>query len=362
MQLAPALLLTAWLVPGATPPQDPPCAIGMVVRAGALNYDAKILELNPVTGLYKVQYVRGGDIEWVPPKDLKTCKAPAIASVPTTWFHGVWQLNVGGGGAWQQNASTGSWHVTGLDSAGAPPIRIAADGTFEWVINNAKTIRGRWRAAQTAELKYGYDKKGTAILLEKGEDDANWLVTRELVSTATGRDRILLERADLGTTYRGNRIGAAAPAGLKPGGSTTSTTSTSITKGNVVLNYDATKWDASATPNGFRLMTKDQRGFAFLIIDPDQHSATAFAAEGLKTMRAGDPTLKVIAQQQRTVSGTDAVVMRLDVTVAGSPYAYMAVFEGNARGGAELVTYTTPEYYPGHEKDFAALINGLQLK
>ena len=193
-------------------PQDPPCQVGMTVRAGALNYDAKIVEFNAGTGLYKVQYVTGfkGDIEFLPPSDLKTCKAPPIAPVPMPWFHGVWQLNVGGGGAWQKNPTTGSWRVVGLDVAGAPPIRIAADGTYEWVINETQTIRGKWRAAAQPEFKFGYDKRGTVILLEHGEDGKDWLMTRELVGTADGRDRILLERLDLGLTYRGNRVGAVA--------------------------------------------------------------------------------------------------------------------------------------------------------
>jgi hypothetical protein len=182
----------------------------MVVRAGAMNYDAKILEFNPTSSLYKVEYVAGykGDVEWLPPSGLKTCKAPDATPVPASWFAGVWQLNVGGGGAWQKNPSTGSWKVVGLDVAGAPPIRISADGTYEWVINDVQTIRGQWRPAAQSEWKYGYEKKGTVLLLQQGEDGKNWLVTRELVGTKDGRDRILIERVDLGTTYRGNRVTA----------------------------------------------------------------------------------------------------------------------------------------------------------
>ena len=187
----------------------PACQIGMVVRAGALNYDAKILEFDTVKGLYKVQYVTGykGDIEYLAPKSLKTCKAPEIAPVAETWFVGVWQLFTGGGGAWQNNPVTSSWKVIGLDSAGAPPIRIGADGTYEWVIDSSQTVSGQWRKAASSELKYGYEKLGTTIILLKGESGKNWLVSRELTSTNDGRDRILIERADLGLTYRGNRVG-----------------------------------------------------------------------------------------------------------------------------------------------------------
>ncbi|WP_155121335.1 hypothetical protein [Bryobacter aggregatus] len=188
--------------------QNPPCQIGMVVRAGALNYDAKILEFDAAKGLYKVQYVTGykGEIEWLAPKSLKTCHAPAIAPVARGWFVGVWQLFSGGGGAYAKNAITGSWKVIGLDVAGAPPIAIQADGTYEWIIDSKKTIHGRWRDAMSADLKYGYDKLGTTILLEAGADGKNWLVTRELTGTADGRDRILIEGTDLGITYGGSRV------------------------------------------------------------------------------------------------------------------------------------------------------------
>ncbi len=139
--------LSVWCVlisPFSVLAADPPCQIGMVVRAGALNYDAKIKAFDAAKGLYKVEYVTGfkGDIEWLPPKGLKTCVATDIAIVPVPWFIGVWQLSTGGGGAWQKNQSTGSWRVVGLDVAGAPPIRISADGTFDWVIDHATTVKG----------------------------------------------------------------------------------------------------------------------------------------------------------------------------------------------------------------------------
>jgi hypothetical protein len=203
------LLFGILVLPTFAYAENPPCQIGMIVRAGALNYDAKILAFDVAKGLYKVQYVTGykGDIEWVAPKGLKTCTAPEIASVTAPWFEGVWQLSTGGGGAWQKNSTTGSWKVVGLDTAGAPPIRINANGTYEWVIDHVKTVNGQWRKAASSELKYGYEKRGTTIILLKGEDDKNWLVSRELVGTSDGRDRILIERTDLGLTYRGNRVG-----------------------------------------------------------------------------------------------------------------------------------------------------------
>jgi hypothetical protein len=204
-------LLSGLLLAGLAWGQKPPCQIGMMVRTGALNYDAKILAFDAGTGLYKVEFLTGrkGEIEYEGPGDLKTCQAPPMAPVAESWFLGVWQLTIGGGGAWAKNPVTGSWKVTALDVAGAPPILIRKDGSYEWVIDAKTVVKGSWRGATKAELKYGYEKLGTTIILLQGESGKDWLVTRKVMGSADGRDRILIERRDLGLTYWGKRVGAA---------------------------------------------------------------------------------------------------------------------------------------------------------
>jgi hypothetical protein len=133
------------------------------------------------------------------------CQGIDAAAVPLSFFAGTWDLFNGGGGAWMKSTKR-DWHVGTLDAAHAPPITLTADGRYTWVLDSKTTIRGQWRAAQKSELKDGYEKLGTAILLLNGESDKNWLVTRQLVGTDDGRDRILIERVDLGLTYRGGRV------------------------------------------------------------------------------------------------------------------------------------------------------------
>lgn len=194
--LAPPALCAAGFALLAVPPlraQDkPPCKIGDVVRAGALNYDARILAHDAAKGLYRVRYVKGfiGDEEWLPASGLKTCLGIAAAPVALAFFHGRWDMFTGGG-AYARVAE-------------APPLRIRDDGSYTWVIDSRTEIDGDWRTAQPNELKSGYDKRGTTILLLKAEGGKNWLVSRDLGSS-DGRDKILVERADLGLTYRGYR-------------------------------------------------------------------------------------------------------------------------------------------------------------
>lgn len=133
--------------------QMPACEIGMVIRAGALNYDAKIIEFSKTTGLYKVQYVTGykGDIEFVPPTGLKTCSAPTIAPVAEKWFVGVWQLFNGGGGAWQKNPTTNTWKVIGLDAAGGHSIK---QDDFTSPINRCVTCSVSLRSRACAHVPH----------------------------------------------------------------------------------------------------------------------------------------------------------------------------------------------------------------
>lgn len=340
----------------------PPCQIGMVVRAGALNYDAKILSFNPANGLYKVQFITGfkGDIEYVGPKGLKTCEAPEMAPVPVPWFVGVWQLTTGGGGAWAKNPTSGSWKVVGLDAAGAPPIRINADGSYEWVIDAKVTVNGRWREAAASERKYGYDKLGTVVFLERGEDGKNWLVSRLVTGSSDERDRILIERTDLGLTYPGARVGkisavAGVPVATAPAGNV-------LAKGNAMLPVDAAKWTSMDTRTGFRLESKDQKASTVLQLDPAQTTARGYAEGMLAQMRRGDPNLRIVEQAQRAVNGTDRVVMRVDMTRSGQALSYYLVFVADAGGGAALVSWATADNFPRYLTDFTTLADGLQLK
>jgi hypothetical protein len=198
------LVLCCCLLPAAASAgTGPTCDVGTVTRAGALNYDAKILKHNRVKGLYLVEYVTGykGDQEWLPATALKTCTGEPPPEVKQDFFLGTWALWTGGGGAYVKKGN--DWHATWTDVAKAPPLTIRKDGTYAWTIDSRKTVQGKWHVAQTNELKYGYDKRGLTLLLEKGEDGADWLVSRDLAYSTRGDDAVLIERRDLGLTFRG---------------------------------------------------------------------------------------------------------------------------------------------------------------
>ena len=181
----------------------PPCEVGTITRAGALNYDAKILKHDKARGLYYVEFVTGykGDREWFAAPLLKTCTGEPAPPVTESYFPGTWHLWTGGGGAYVKKGN--DWHATWLDAAKAPPLTIRKNGTYTWTIDSKKTVEGKWHVARQDELKYGYDKRGLTLLLEKGEDGADWLVSRALEYAGRGDDAILIEHRKMGLTYRG---------------------------------------------------------------------------------------------------------------------------------------------------------------
>ena len=199
--LTPILLVSTTLFAAG-----PPCRVGDVVRAGVLNYDSKILAHDRTKGLYKVKDVRSGLEDWLPAKMLKTCTGEEPPAVTEGYYVGLWELATGGGARWEKKPGH-DWHVTAGQTAKAPPITIRKDGTYTWVIDSKVTVKGRWHVARKDELKYGYENRGLTLLLEKGEDGKDWLVSRDLAYAGDGRDAILIERRDLGLTYRGHKKG-----------------------------------------------------------------------------------------------------------------------------------------------------------
>lgn len=74
------------------------------------------------------------------------------------------------------------------------------------MIDQGTRSRGQWRKAAPCELK-SCEKLGTTILLIKVESDKSWLLSRRVVASPDGHHRMLIDRTDLGLSYRGNRVG-----------------------------------------------------------------------------------------------------------------------------------------------------------
>ncbi|MBV9549792.1 MAG: hypothetical protein JO256_08990 [Alphaproteobacteria bacterium] len=206
MRRIPALiaLTLAVAAPALAQTPLPACRVGLPVTVLAcINYPGHITAHNPANGNWQVTCDSDKEKNWVSVNDLKrACTAEDVALTPA-FFAGRWEMFTGGGGAYVKQAS-GDWKVRALDVAKTPPLVINADGSFVWNDFSKPPVRGRWRLLAPAEFKYA-SQKPPIILLMNAMDGKDWQVTR-ISPASDGRDRIELERRDLGLTYRGTRM------------------------------------------------------------------------------------------------------------------------------------------------------------
>lgn len=197
----PALLATA--LPALAQAPLPQCRVGLPVRSLAcINYPGHIVAQDAAKGRWQVQCDSDKEKSWVSTASLhNNCTAAEVVIAPTA-FVGRYEMFTGGGGAYFKQAN-GDWKMGSLNVAKTPPLVINADGTYVWT-DFKVTYRGRWRVLSQAEFKYP-SQKPPIIQLGNAMDGKDWLVTR-IEPASDGRDRIELERRDLGLTYRGTRI------------------------------------------------------------------------------------------------------------------------------------------------------------
>jgi hypothetical protein len=168
-----------------------------------INYPGHIVAQDKAKGTWKVRCDSSKDESWVSADDLKrVCTAQDVA-VSEKYFVGKWDLFTGGGAAYYERG--GSIYRTAEAAVRTPPLTINADGTYVWPVDSKTTIKGKWRLLQKNEYKYPSDK-APVILLIAAEGGKDWQVTRQGTNGSDNRDRVLVERKDLGLTYRGPRI------------------------------------------------------------------------------------------------------------------------------------------------------------
>lgn len=181
-----------------------PCSVGMrVPLVSPRNYSAKILAYDATKGSYQVKSEADGLADWVPAYQLRySCKGVEAAPVTQSYFTGRWTLFVGPT-AHHEVIDAKGYLVVG-PGAHVPPLQINADGSYIWTLDSKTTVRGKWRAMASNELRAG--TKAPAILLVKGEGGKDWQVWKTGVEAGSNRDAISVDRMDLGLPFKGARL------------------------------------------------------------------------------------------------------------------------------------------------------------
>ncbi|GGD99982.1 hypothetical protein GCM10011515_19730 [Tsuneonella deserti] len=122
--------------------------------------------------------------------------APEREPFWTSYFVGDWRISV----PVATGLLTDGRNVYRTVSGGMrlPPLRISADGTYSWRVqtsSGARTIRGQWKPNPVAP----------GVILENGENDADWLVYNNTDALSTLGETIILS-SDCCTHYDGSRL------------------------------------------------------------------------------------------------------------------------------------------------------------
>jgi hypothetical protein len=126
--------------------------------------------------------------------------APGAATTAATlaFFHGRWAMGAAGSTTRYDRSGSNSVVRTDRDvGAVGGSLEISGDGTYSWRHSSSDPpIHGRWRAATPLEMGA---QAGVGIVLPRGYDGGDWLVTR---SPAFGRSRDHISVNNLAQRYR----------------------------------------------------------------------------------------------------------------------------------------------------------------
>lgn len=147
-----------------------------------------IKSIDPKYG-YNIEGVTGSE-------DAFFVVAPEREPFWTNWFVGDWRVSV----PMAMGAVTDGRYVYRTVSGGMrlPPLRINADGTYSWRLQEGKgerLVQGRWEP----------NSKGPGVVLKNAEKGADWLVYNNSRTGSTLGETVILS-SDCCTYYDGSRL------------------------------------------------------------------------------------------------------------------------------------------------------------
>ena len=76
----------------------------------------------------------------------------------------------------------------------------------------------------------------------------------------------------------------------------------------------------------------------------------------LENARQSGGDARIVAEEMRRVGGREVLLMQINVTLGGSPVAFLGYYYGDPRGSIQAVGYTSLDDLPRYR---AALLDGL---
>ncbi len=132
----------------------------------------------------------------------------------------------------------------------------------------------------------------------------------------------------------------------------------SLRRGGFRFWYNSTKWRASPANADGRVQLQLTGHEAYIVLIPE---GTPLPIPQLRTValenaRQSGGDARIVAEEMRRVGGREVLLMQINVTLGGSPVAFLGYYYGDPRGSIQAVGYTSLDDLPRYR---AALLDGL---
>lgn len=131
-----------------------------------------------------------------------------------------------------------------------------------------------------------------------------------------------------------------------------------LRRGGFRFWYNPAKWRATPANADGRVQLQLAGHEAYIVLIPE---GTPLPIAQLRTValenaRQSGGDARIVAEERRSLAGREVLLMQINVTLGGSPVAFLGYYYGDPRGSLQAVGYTSLQDLPRYR---AAILDGL---
>lgn len=136
-------------------------------------------------------------------------------------------------------------------------------------------------------------------------------------------------------------------------------------KGAYFVYYDDKKWHVSK-PKGdsdaeYSFTHKEGDGYGMMIFERISIPLPNLKNIALENARSVAPDAKITSDDRMVVNGYDIMRLQIQGIIEGIPFTYYGYYASGSWGTLQFITYTSTPLFEEYKKDFAELLNGLNI-
>ena len=140
--------------------------------------------------------------------------------------------------------------------------------------------------------------------------------------------------------------------------------STKLPYGDVVFQYDASKWSQSK-PDGGRINYTHKTGKLLGSIISENFGGiptSAMKEVALANARRLDPNLRLIKEERRSVRGRELLYLEFEATQSGLLFTFKGYYHGGTQSDLQIIAYTLSSEAAGLDGEIQDFLNGIEVR